>query len=106
MNPARFVMVKNLIECTVVLDVLLGVHWYQASELKSSINCGEHTAFIHVPGVHTQINIMVLCDYFLWDLAMRSLLTGLGLRLVDLPFRLDMSGPNIFSDMLTSSTVT
>jgi hypothetical protein len=31
---------ENLIECTIVLDVLLGVHWDQASELNCSINCG------------------------------------------------------------------
>jgi hypothetical protein len=67
-ESGSIVMPENLIECTVVLDVLLGVHWYQASELDSRVNCGKHTAFIHVYGVHTQINIMVLCDYLLWDL--------------------------------------
>jgi hypothetical protein len=61
-------MPEDLIECTVVLDVLLDVHWYQALELDSSVNCGEHTTFIHDHGVHAQINIIVLCDYFLWDL--------------------------------------
>jgi hypothetical protein len=67
-ESGSIVMPQDLIECTVVLDVLLGVHWYQASELDSLVNCGKHTAFIHVHGVHAQINIMVLCDYFLWDL--------------------------------------
>ena len=38
--------------------------------------------------------------------SIRSFLTGFNLRLVDLPFRLDMSGPNIFSAILTSSVVT
>ena len=37
---------------------------------------------------------------------MRSCLTGFGFHLVKLPFRLDISGPNIFSDMLTSLSVT
>jgi hypothetical protein len=36
---------------------------------------------------------------------MRSFLTGFGLRLVDLPLRLDTSGPNIFSAIFISSTV-
>jgi hypothetical protein len=59
---------ENLIECTIVLDVLLGVHWDQASGLDCSINCGQHTAFINVHVVHAQINIVGLRDYFLWDL--------------------------------------
>jgi hypothetical protein len=67
-ESGSIVMPEDLIECTVVLDMLLGVHWYQASELDSSVNCGEHTTFIHDHGVHAQINIIVLCDYFLWDL--------------------------------------
>jgi hypothetical protein len=68
-ESGSIVIPEDLIECMVVLDVLLGVHWYQASELDCSVNCGEHnTTFIQVHGAHAQINIMVLCDYFLWNL--------------------------------------
>jgi hypothetical protein len=79
------VMLEDLMEYTVVFGVLLGVHWYQASELDSWVNCGKHTAFIHIHGVHAQINIMVLCDYFLWDLnEIASHWFGLAPRLLNL----------------------
>ena len=50
---------EDLVKCTIVLIVLLGVHWYQASELDRPINCGQHAAFVHVHGVHAQLDIVM-----------------------------------------------
>ena len=61
-------------------------------------------SFTYMATMHKSILWCLMVISF--GISMRSLLTGLGLRLVDLPFRHDMSGPNSFSDMLTSSTVT
>jgi hypothetical protein len=39
-KSSSIVVPENLIECTVVLNMLLGVHWDQASEHNRSVNCG------------------------------------------------------------------
>jgi hypothetical protein len=104
-ESGSIVMLEDLIKCTVVLDVLLGVHWSKLLNLIVwSIAVSIPHSFMYMASMNKSISWGFVIISF--GISMRSLLTGLGLRLVDLPFKLDMSGPNIFLDMLTSSTVT
>jgi hypothetical protein len=99
------VVPEDFFERTIVFFMLSGFDGNQTSVLDSPINRGQHTAFIHVNGAHAQLDIMMFHDEFLGNLD-EYFLTGFGLRLIDLPFRLDTSGPNIFSAIFISSTVT
>jgi hypothetical protein len=61
------VVPENLVEGTIVLFVLSGIHWDQTSELDCPINCSKHTTFIHIHSVHAQLDVVMFLDKLFGD---------------------------------------
>ena len=56
------IVTQDSIECSIVLLVLLGIHWYQAPAHDCLVSSGKHAAFVHEHCVYAKINVMVLGD--------------------------------------------